>query len=82
MGEENKPLFRVRSGQINVNVWENETLDKNTNQARKWRSFTLQKRYKDGEEWKTSSSYTVNDITHIRSCLEAMLQRLTVTVEG
>ena len=52
----NKPVNEVRLGRIKAAIWENET----PNGPR--HNVTLQRIYKDGEEWKTSDSFGRDDL--------------------
>lgn len=56
----NQPKKKYQAGQISVTAWENER--EVNGQKIPMTSFQLQKRYKDGEEWKTSNSLNLNDL--------------------
>lgn len=51
-----RPVHEVRLGRIKAAVWSNET----TNGMR--HSVTFVRLYKDGEEWKTSTSFGRDDL--------------------
>ena len=65
MSENKAPVKKFRCGSIVASIWENELKDK-----RVLLSVTLQKTYKDGDEWKESKSYTVNDLPKVKNILE------------
>ena len=65
MSENKAPVKKFRCGNIVASIWENELKDK-----RVLLSVTLQKTYKDGDEWKESKSYTVNDLPKVKNILE------------
>lgn len=48
----NKPAFEARLGSIRVVVWANES------DSGRWHNVTLTRRYKDGDDWKDSSSFS------------------------
>ncbi|MBN1940797.1 MAG: hypothetical protein JW772_01290 [Candidatus Diapherotrites archaeon] len=51
------PIKKFKAGGIQVAVWENQGKEGNV-----FNSVSLDKRYKDGEEWKSSSSFKLNDL--------------------
>lgn len=51
--EANKPAFEARLNHIRVSVWANE----GENGAR-WFNTTITRRYKDGDEWRDTSTYS------------------------
>lgn len=52
----NKPVHEVRLGRIKAAVWENET----SSGVR--HNVTIQRIYRDGEQWKTSDSFGRDDL--------------------
>jgi len=52
----NPPVAKVRVGLISASIWENKT-EKGT-----FYNVTFERRYKDGDEWKTSHSYGTGDL--------------------
>ena len=56
----NKPIHKFRAGQIVLSVWANEK--KIDNQLKTWNSISLEKCYKDGEEWKTTQTFNASDM--------------------
>ena len=55
-----KPVKKFRVGNVTVAVWKNE----------EFHSVTLQKSYKDGEEWKNTDSLSGGDILNAMKALE------------
>lgn len=51
-----RPVHEVRLGRIKVAVWENET------QTGVRHNVTIQRIYKDGNEWRTSDSFGRDDL--------------------
>lgn len=56
MSSSNKPVHELRLGRIKAAIWENET----SNGVR--HNVTLQRIYRDGEQWKTSDSFGREDL--------------------
>ena len=52
-----KPVKSVKVGAIEVAVWENSSKE-----GRKFFSTTIERNYKDGEEWKKTGSLRDNDL--------------------
>ena len=52
----NKPVKKFRAGAVSAAVWENQT------EKGSFASISLQRSYKDKEEWKTTNSFNVNDL--------------------
>ena len=52
----NPPVGKVRVGLITASIWENKT-DKGT-----FHNVTFERRYKDGDQWKSSHSYNADDL--------------------
>ena len=63
-----KPIFTVRVGAIQFSVWENETT------KGPMRSVTINKSYKDGETWKTTQSFKVQDMPLIELGLKEVMK--------
>jgi len=61
--EKKQPVKVVRSGKVVFSVW------KNTNQDGKvFYSTTIKKNYKKNDEWKTTQSFSRNDLPDISFC--------------
>ena len=52
-----KPAKSVKVGAVEVAVWENSSKE-----GRKFFSTTIERNYKDGEEWKKTGSLRDNDL--------------------
>ena len=57
------PEKQFRIGSVSASVFAN-TVDGDGNRKRKIRNVNLQRRYKDGDDWKSSSSFGLADIPH------------------
>jgi len=63
-----KPIQNIRCGGVQIAVWENDT------GKGKMRSITLDKSYKEGNEWKRTKSFKVADLPKIIIGLEEVLR--------
>ena len=52
----NPPVGKVRVGLITASIWANKT-EKGT-----FHNVTFERRYKDGDQWKSSHSYNADDL--------------------
>lgn len=52
----NKPVKRFRAGAVSAAIWENQS------EKGSFATISLQRSYKDKEEWKNTSSLKVNDL--------------------
>ena len=52
----NPPVAKIRVGLVTASIWAN-TNDKGT-----FHNVTFERRYKDGDQWKTSHSYNTGDL--------------------
>jgi len=56
----NRPVHTVRYGTIHAAIWRN--MVDNGNASRPMYSVTFSRSYKDGEQWKDSASFGVDDL--------------------
>lgn len=62
--EKTKPVHEIRLGRIRAAVWENET----QNGAR--HNVTVSRLYKDGDQWKDSTSFGREDLPVVCKVLD------------
>ena len=63
----NKPVHEIRVGGIHVSIWQNDTAT-----GRRFNT-TFERVYRDGETWKTSSSFGRDDLMNLSfACAEAL----------
>ncbi len=55
-GRSNRPVHDVRMGRVKAAIWENETQNGTRH------NVTFSRLYKDGDEWKDSSSFGREDL--------------------
>ena len=65
------PIKKFKAGSIQVAIWENEKKE-----GGKYNTVSLDKRYKDKEEWKSSSSFHMNDLPKAIIALERAYEYL------
>jgi len=56
----NRPEKKFSSGAISVAIWRNETVK--DGKPSSFKTVTLQRSYKKGDKWETTSSFGVNDL--------------------
>ena len=56
ISKKSAPVHQIRLGRIRAAIWENET------QNGKWYNVTVTRIFKDGEEWRDSSSFGRDDL--------------------
>ena len=52
-----EPVKKIKIGGIEIAVWENQSKEGN-----KFFTTTMERNYKDGEDWKKTNSLRVNDL--------------------
>lgn len=55
----NRPVYEVRAGSVLASVWENKS------EKGRWYNVTLTRLYKDGDSWKSSSSFGSQDLVDV-----------------
>ena len=63
-----KPVHKIRAGQVSCALWENEMTLSGGRKIKALKA-TVERRYKDGDEWKSSGSYGLNEIPRAIGCL-------------
>ena len=64
MSTNNRPVQEIRMGRIKAAIWENET-----QQGTRF-NVTVQRIYKDGDEWKSSDSFGRDDLPLLAKVLD------------
>ena len=71
----NPPEATFRLGNVTATVWCNETqTDKGT---RKFRTVQLEQRYEDGNDWKSSNRFTLEQLLRLRVCVDKAISQLS-----
>ena len=63
--EKKKPFHRIPLGNIVAAIWKNETKD-----GRFWFNVTVSRSYKDGDEWKDTSTFRRDDLPIVAKALD------------
>ena len=71
--EHNAPIARFNAGTIQVAVWENTSKDGNS-----FKSISIQKQYKVGDEWKSTNSFNVNELPKAILAMQKAYEQLTL----
>ncbi len=75
----NLPLKKFRAGQVTATIWENKREIDGKEEI--FKTTTIEKNYKDGEEWKTTNSFNINDLYRLQSVVNNALNNLVVKDE-
>jgi len=70
------PVARFNAGAIQVAIWENEGKE-----GVPFNSVSIQKRYKDGEQWKSTNSMKMNDVPKAIVALQKAYEHLALKEE-
>ena len=60
----NPPVAKVRVGLITASIWENKT-DKGD-----FQNVTFERRYKKGDQWHSTRSYSISDLLELAKCAD------------
>lgn len=67
----NKPVFTVKYGAVQLSIFENDLGEKGT-----VRSVVINKSYKAGDDWKTTSNFKGQDLPLIEGCIKDAMEFL------
>jgi hypothetical protein len=65
-----QPVDKFTDGHVQVSIWENEGV------KGAFRAATIQLRYKDGNDWKTGTSYGPTDLEHLETAAREARRRI------
>lgn len=68
------PETAFRLGNVNATVW-NSTSAKNDN--REFRTVQVEQRYKDGDDWKSSNRFTLDQLLRLRVCIDKAIDHIS-----
>ncbi|MDX2128359.1 MAG: hypothetical protein SFU91_04915 [Chloroherpetonaceae bacterium] len=68
--QEKKPKAIYKVGSSRISVWENAKDDGTT-----WKNFKVEKVYKKGDEWFTSSSFNEKELKELKEAIEEALEK-------
>ncbi len=70
---QNRPVQKFMAGNIRVAVWENQT-----GEGKKFPMITIDRIYKDGEEWKKTASFRRSDLLRAAFALQKASEFLEI----
>ena len=71
----NSPEANFRLGNVTATVWSNESSGGSSN--RKFRTVQLEQRYKDGDDWKSSNRFTLDQLLRLRVCIDKAVAHIS-----
>ena len=71
----NSPEANFRLGNVTATVWCNESSGGSGN--RKFRTVQLEQRYKDGDDWKSSNRFTLDQLLRLRVCIDKAVAHIS-----
>jgi len=71
-----EPVKKIKVGGIEAAVWEN-----NSKEGNKYYTTTMERNYKDGEEWKKTNSLRANDLPKAILALQKAFEFVAIKEE-
>lgn len=83
MTEQNKkqPVMRFRYGNVVASIWENQK-GSNDKEGRSFHSVSVEKIYKKGDDWASSSSFDRDDLPKLKLAIEESYRWFFESREG
>ena len=63
--QKQKPVHEIRLGRIRAAIWANETENRQV-----WFNVTVSRLYKDGDQWKDTSTYRRDDLPIVAKVMD------------
>ncbi|MAG17957.1 MAG: hypothetical protein CL944_00615 [Candidatus Diapherotrites archaeon] len=76
MNEKKAPVAKFSVGTVTVSVWENDAKE-----GRQFKSVSIQKNYKIGEQWKSTNSMNINEIPKAILALQKAYEHIALKDE-
>jgi hypothetical protein len=73
-GSKKLPVYKCKVGAVEAAVWEQDGKDN-----RKFYGITVARNYKDGETWKTTTSFGTNDLPKLQLALAECYKWIMIT---
>jgi len=68
--DKKKPAYKTSHGPVSAAVWPNEAKNEETGEARVFHSVSFERTYKEGDSYKTSSSFGIgSDLANLERCI-------------
>ena len=71
----NAPESTFRLGNVTATVWCNE--GKSDSGSKQFRTVQIEQRYKDGNEWKSSNRFTLDQLLRLRVCIDRAIGHIS-----
>ncbi|MEK6957584.1 MAG: hypothetical protein AABW99_01200 [archaeon] len=71
-----KPIMKFSAGTVQVAVWENESAKGN------YKTVSIEKRFKDGDNWRSSNSFKVNELPKAILALQKAYESISMKQEN
>ena len=68
------PETAFRLGNVNATVWNNSS---SSNENRDFRTVQVEQRYKDGDDWKSSNRFTLDQLLRLRVCIDKAIDHIS-----
>lgn len=68
------PEAAYRLGNVNATIWANSGSGEGN---REFRTVQVEQRYKDGEEWKSSNRFTLDQLLRLRVCIDKAIDHIS-----
>ena len=69
------PETTFRLGNVNATVWCNES--SNEGNSREFRTIQVEQRYLDGNDWKSSNRFTLDQLLRLRVCIDKAVDHIS-----
>ncbi len=68
------PEAAFRLGNVNATIWSNSSSGESN---REFRTIQVEQRYRDGEEWKSSNRFTLDQLLRLRVCIDKAIDHIS-----
>jgi len=68
------PETAFRLGNVSATIWSNTS---QTDSNREFRTVQVEQRYKDGDEWKSSNRFTLDQLLRLRVCVDKAIDHIS-----
>ena len=69
------PESAFRLGNVSATVWNNSSSSESG--SREFRTVQVEQRYKDGDDWKSSNRFTLDQLLRLRVCVDKAIDHIS-----
>ena len=69
------PESAYRLGNVSATIWKNSSSSEGG--SREFRTVQIEQRYKDGEDWKSSNRFTLDQLLRLRVCIDKAVDHIS-----